>query len=251
MHLFFREGCALQAGSAVALAADDLKHAGRVLRLKPGDTVMIADGRGLAFLSLVIKVEAYEILVKLETALPSTESPLTLVLCPALLKGEKMDSVIRQATELGVTRIAPVITARSIPQPGCRPDDNRLKRWRTIVRSSAAQCKRAFLPAVDQVRTLPQLIQAAGQNTLIVPWEEDQATPLAAFKPQELSYEGKALFLMIGPEGGFAPQEIEELKLGGALPVNLGPRILRSDTAAAAAITLVQAIWGDLAGKEG
>jgi 16S rRNA (uracil1498-N3)-methyltransferase len=252
MHLFFREDCPLQAGATVALAAEDLKHAGRVLRLKPGEELLIADGRGLAFRGRVVKVEAKEILAELETALPSTESPLNLVLCPSILKGEKMDLVIRQATELGVTRIAPLSTIRSIPQPGNGSDDKRLNRWRTIVRSSAAQCRRAFLPAVDSVRTLPELLEEAKQSSIVVPWEEDQTTPLAAFKPQEpYPRHGKALFLLIGPEGGFAPQEIEELKQNGADPVNLGPRILRSDTAAAAAITLVQAAWGDLARKEG
>ncbi len=251
MHLFFREDCPLKAGAAVALAAEDLKHAGRVLRLKPGEEVLIADGRGLAFRGRVAKAEPQEILVDLQDALPSTESPLNLVLCPSLLKGEKMDLVIRQATELGVTRIAPLITARSIPQPGKGSDDKRFKRWRTIVRSSAAQCQRAFLPAVDPIRTLPKLLQEAGNSTIIVPWEEDQTTPLATLKPQEPYPEGKALFLLIGPEGGFAPQEIEELKQNGAVPVSLGPRILRSDTAMAAAITLVQAAWGDLARKEG
>jgi 16S rRNA (uracil1498-N3)-methyltransferase len=252
MHLFFRQDCPLQPGATVTLAAEDLKHAGRVLRLKPGAELLIADGRGLAFSGRVVKAETGEILVELQTALTSTESPLNLVLCPSILKGEKMDLVIRQATELGVTRIAPLNTVRSIPQPGLKSDLKRLNRWRTIVRSSAAQCRRAFLPAVDSVRTLPELLQEAKQSPIIVPWEEDQTTPLAAFKPQEpYPNRGEALFLLIGPEGGFAPQEIEELKRNGAVPVNLGPRILRSDTAAAAAITLVQAAWGDLARKEG
>ena len=251
MHLFFREDSPLQAGATVALAAEDIKHAGRVLRLKPGEELLIADGRGLALRGRVVKAETQEILVELETVLPSTESPLNLVLCPSLLKGDKMDLVIRQATELGVTRIAPLITARSIPHPGKKSDDQRLKRWRTIVRSSAAQCRRAFLPTVDPVRTLPELLQEAGQNPIIVPWEEEQSTPLATLKPEESYSKGKALFLLIGPEGGFAPHEIEELKQNGAVPVNLGPRILRSDTAAASAITLVQAAWGDLARKEG
>lgn len=251
MHLFFREDCPLQEGATVALAIADLNHAGRVLRLKPGEKVLIADSLGQAFYSKVVKVEPGEILVELEMAMPSTESPLNLVLCPSLLKGDKMDLVIRQATELGVTRIIPLFTARSIPQPGQGSDDKRLKRWRTIVRSSAAQCQRAFLPTVDPVHTLPELLQEVGQCTIIVPWEEDQSTPLAVLKPQEPYPEGKALYLLIGPEGGFALSEIEDLKKNGAVPVNLGPRILRSDTAAAAAITLVQAAWGDLARKEG
>lgn len=251
MHLFFREDCPLKIGATVALAADDLKHAGRVLRLKPREEVLVADGRGLALRGKVIKLEPNEILIELETALPSTESPLNLVLCPSLLKGDKLDLVIRQATELGVTRITPLITARSIPQPGKGSDDQRHKRWRAIVRASAAQCQRAFLPAVDPVHTLSELLHEVGQCTIIVPWEEDQSTPLATLKPREPNPEGKALFLLIGPEGGFTPQEIEELKQNGAVPVNLGPRILRSDTAAAAAITLVQAAWGDLARKEG
>jgi 16S rRNA (uracil1498-N3)-methyltransferase len=251
MHLFFREDCPLKVGMAVALAVDDLKHAGRVLRLTPGEEVRIADGLGLAFRGRVVKVEPREILVNLQATLPSTESPLNLVLCPSLLKGEKMDLVIRQATELGVTRIAPLITSRSIPQSGKGSDDQRLKRWRAIVRVSAAQCQRAFLPAVDPVCTLTELLEEAKHSKIIVPWEEDQSTPLATFKLQEPYPEGEALFLLIGPEGGFAPQEIEVLKQNGAVPVNLGPRILRSDTAAAAALTLVQAVFGDLARKEG
>jgi 16S rRNA (uracil1498-N3)-methyltransferase len=246
MHLFFREGYPLRKGESVALAEEDLNHAGRVLRLKPGEEVLVADGLGLAFRGRVASVKVQQILVDLEVEEPSSESPLNLVLCPSLLKGEKMDLVIRQAIELGVNRIAPLITARSIPRPGKGQDDKRLKRWRTIARSSAAQCHRAFLPPVDPVRTISALIAEADQDIIIVPWEEEESTPLANLKLKEPCPAGKALFLLIGPEGGFAAQEIEELKQHGAIAVNLGPRILRSDTAAAAALTLVQAAWGDL-----
>ncbi len=247
MHLFFREGYPLRKGEPVALAEEDLTHAGRVLRIMPGEEVLVADGHGLAFRGRVATVEAREIIINLEAEVPSSESPLNLVLCPSLLKGDKMDLVIRQAVELGVTRIAPLITARSIPRPGKGQDEKRLKRWRAIARSSAAQCHRAFLPPVDPVRTIAELITEAVQATIIVPWEEDKSTPLPGLQIKEPCLPGKALFLLIGPEGGFAEQEIEELKLHGAIPVTLGPRILRSDTAAAAALTMVQAAYGDLA----
>lgn len=245
MHFFFREDYPLKGGEAVALSEADLNHAFRVLRLCPGDQVMLADGRGRVFQAKVIKADQREILIQPEVEVPHFESPLKVVICPSLLKGEKMDLVIRQAVELGVHRVAPINTERSIPQRDKTKEEKRLARWRNIVRSSAAQCQRAYLPPVDPVCTLTELLSAAGQNRIIVPWEEDQSLSLADLGHQEPFNYAQALFLVIGPEGGFSREEIERLKAGGAVIVNLGPRILRSDTAAAAAITLVQAAWGD------
>jgi 16S rRNA (uracil1498-N3)-methyltransferase len=251
MHFFFREEYPLKVGEAVALSDLDLNHAFRVLRLKPDDQVVIADGLGQAFRGRVIKTAPKEILILPEAEEQSFESPLEIVLCPSLLKGEKMDLVIRQAVELGVYRIVPLVTARSIPQRDEAREVNRLRRWRSIARSAAAQCRRAFLPPVDPVRTIGQLIAEAEHDLILAPWEEDQICPLSTFKLEEPFNYKKALFLLIGPEGGFEAGEIEELKAHGAFPVNLGPRILRSDTAAAAALTLVQAAWGDFSRRVG
>jgi 16S rRNA (uracil1498-N3)-methyltransferase len=251
MHYFFREDYPLKGGEAVALSQADFNHAFRVLRLRSGEQVMIADGRGRVFQGKVIKSDPREILVLLEIEEPHFESPLKIVICPSLLKGEKMDLLIRQTVELGVQRIAPLVTERSIPQRDKTKEEKRLTRWRNIVRSSAAQCQRAYLPPVDSVRTITELIADTGQNMLIVPWEEDQVLPLAALALKEPYNYEQALFLLIGPEGGFSSEEIEVLKEGGAVVVNLGPRILRSDTAAAAAITLVQAAWGDFSRRVG
>lgn len=251
MHFFFREGIPLKTGAKIALAEEDINHAFRVLRLNPGEEVVIADGRGLAMRGQVAAVSAREILVDLKAGEQLYEPPLKIILCPALLKGDKMDLVIRQAVELGVYRIAPLVSARSIVQPARGCYENRLKRWQAIARSSAAQCRRAFLPRVEPLRNLAELIEEARLALIVVPWEEERSQPLAALELKEPHKFNQGLFLLIGPEGGFEAQEVEELKRGGAVIVSLGPRIMRSDTAAAAALTLIQASWGDLARKAG
>ena len=248
MHYFFVEGKSLATGEEVALAEEDLNHAYRVLRLKAGDQVALADGLGRAMIGCLTLATAQKMLVKLNDSLPAAESPLKIILCQSLLKGDKMDLVVRQAVELGVHRIIPLITKRSIPQREVKQDQKRATRWQSKVRSAAAQCRRAFLPEVEEVRDLKSVLPLIGASKALVPWEDENSVPLSDQLMQPCPQD-RAVYLFVGPEGGFDPLEIEALRGSGAITIHLGPRILRSETAAAAVVTMVQAAWGDLSGR--
>jgi len=249
MHYFFLEGQRLSVETEVELFERDFNHAYRVLRLKPGDVLAISDARGKAFRGTVSVSEPKSIKVRLVEELSSAESPLNIILCHALSKGEKMDLVVRQAVELGVKKIIPVTTKRSIPDLGNNKEKKKNQRWQNIARSAAAQCRRAFIPAVERVRDLKAILLEFKGNPFLVPWEEESQLPLVDVLKQPPP-RGKAVLLFIGPEGGFENSEIEAINNAGGKLVHLGPRILRTETAATAAITMVQAAWGDL-GLEG
>ncbi len=248
MHYFFLIGETLTEESEVSLSSEDLNHAYRVLRLKNGDQVLISDGLGTAMQGLVTLSTAEKVDVELIRKLPSRESPLIITLCQSMVKGDKFDLIIRQATELGVKRIIPLVTERSVSVPLSENENKKLMRRQKIIRSAAAQCRRAELPVLEKIYTLQALCSEIIDETIIVPWEEENKNSLGDILTQ-LSPENRAVFLIVGPEGGFTGTEIEALINAGAYIVTLGPRILRSETAASAIITMVQGAWGDLSGK--
>jgi len=248
MHYFFLEGEALTGGLEIALAGKDLNHAKRVLRLKAGDEIAVADGLGQAWCGRITFSSSKKVMVYLDRELPAAESPLNITLFQSLVKGDKMDLIVRQAVELGVSRLVPVVTGRSIPQRAGQQDEKRVLRWRSIIRSAAAQCRRAFLTQIEPVSELKSVLPRFGSCMTLVPWESERTVPLRQLLKQPCPND-RAVFLLIGPEGGFDRAEIEALINSGAVTVHLGPRILRSETAATAVITMVQGIWGDLSGE--
>ncbi len=248
MHYFFLEGKSLAFGEEVALASRDLNYAYKVLRLGSGDKLVVADGFGLAREGEVAIATSSEVLVKLGSKLPSSESPLNITLLQSLTKGDKMDLIVRQAVELGVNRIITFKSERSIPHRNQKQDQKKVERWCSIIRSAAAQCRRALLPTVESVSTFNDATSLVGDALALVPWEKEKSVSLANYLKQPCPF-GKAVFLFIGPEGGFENLEIEALQEAGAEAVHLGPRVLRTETAAATTVALVQSAWGDLSGE--
>lgn len=248
MHYFFLEKKALTDGMQVTLAEEDLNHAYRVLRLKEGDEVVVADGVGQARLGRILHSTPREISVILHGQQPPAESPIKITLFQSLLKGDKMDLVIRQAVELGVHHIVPIISSRSIPQRDKKQDQKKVLRWQNIARSASAQSRRSFLAGVESVCAFSSVLARLKNIKTLVPWEEENSIKLSKILNQPCPSSG-AVFLFIGPEGGFTIDEIEVLRKTGAETATLGPRVMRSETAAAAAVVLIQAGWGDLSGR--
>ena len=249
MRYFFKERASLAAGKIIELDPADLKHAYTVLRLRKGSTVVIADGLKGAMQGTVEEIGPHKALIRLTgPSLPAAESGRRLILLQGLARGEKMDLIIRQAVELGVQQIVPVVTERSIPRYKRPQEERRLERWHNLVRAAAKQCRRAALAGVAPISEFKDALELLRGRQAIVPWEGEQERSLEQLlkRPPE---EEEAVFLFIGPEGGFSPQEIKVLRGAGASTVHLGPRILRTETAAAAAIALVQSAWGDLGGS--
>ncbi len=246
MRYFFKEGAVLTAGEMIELEPEDLGHAHRVLRLRRGDAVVVADGKGSAYRGVVETLGPERGLIRLTgLPLPAAESPRRIVLLQGLARGEKMDQVVRQAVELGVQQISPVVTERSIPRFSKSREEGRLKRWRSLVRAAAKQCRRAVLPQVTPVLDFAGALELLRGRTAVLPWEGEYKRGLDRLL-ERLPEEQEAVFIFIGPEGGFSEAEIAALIGAGVSPVHLGPRILRTETAAAVTVALIQAAWGDL-----
>jgi 16S rRNA (uracil1498-N3)-methyltransferase len=229
-------------GARLTLPEHSAHHAREVLRLRSGDAVRIFDGRGQEFEATLDRVARQGVDARLGRAVePRPESPLRLVLALAPLKGDRMELVIQKATELGVSEIRPVVTART--DAAARPalKGSRSERWDKVASGAAEQCGRAVVPAVAPATTLPALLAEPFDGARIVLLETPGQSALAAVPEHP-----HAVLLLVGPAGGWDATEVERLRTAGYRAAGLGPRILRSETAAVAAVAIAQALWGDL-----
>ncbi|MDY6826052.1 MAG: 16S rRNA (uracil(1498)-N(3))-methyltransferase [Bacillota bacterium] len=248
MPFFFKEDEKLSTGKKIALIDDDINHVYRVLRLKCGEAVTVADGRGKAFSGEVTVSRPDKVEIILRSPLNIAKPSLQLNLLQSLPKSGKFDLIVRQAVELGIHGIVPVIMERSIPSRNSRQEEKRIKRWRNIARSAAAQCRRPDLPSIEMPRHFTSIVPQVAQFRTIVPWEKEKSLALADALQRPLSG-GQNVLLFIGPEGGFSDAEMKVLHQAGAETVYLGPRILRTETAAIASMVMIQTAWGDLSEK--
>lgn len=235
----------LAAHGDLTLGRDLSRYAGRVLRCRPGDSLTLFDGSGAEFAATITRVARDGVAVTLGAARErSVESPLAVTLMQGVSRGDRMDTVIQKATELGVRNIVPVDSEFSVVRLDAARAANRLRHWQRVAASACEQCGRNRLPRIALPARLPELLSAppeAGTLRLLLAPDGDDGIAAAA---DTLA----ALELLVGPEGGFSDAE-RELALGqGFRPVRLGPRILRTETAAIAALALAQAAWGDLGG---
>jgi 16S rRNA (uracil1498-N3)-methyltransferase len=230
-------------GARIALPEHAAHHAREVLRLRAGSPVRIFDGEGAEFEATLDSVTRQGVLARLggPTAPRCPESPLRVVLALPPLKGDRMETVIQKATELGVAGIRPVVTARTdaAGRPALR--GSRQERWEKVASGAAEQCGRAVVPVIHPTATLAELLGVAFEGRRILFLETPGQPPLLA----EGAPPSSALAL-VGPAGGWEPAEAARIVDAGFRPAGLGPRILRAETAAIAAVVLLQALWGDL-----
>ncbi len=233
----------------VSLGADEARHARDVLRLNRGDEVYVFDGAGKEFRGAVREFSrdgaVLDVLEEVEAARP--ESPLDLTLAIALLKGEKFDLVVQKATELGASRIVPVATARAdVRIRDGHEVKRKVARWQRIALEAAKQCGRARLMEIDEPVEFKALIDRAMHGgELRLMFAERNGKSLAEVT-RNLQSDSVKVFALIGPEGGWADDEIELAREGGWQIVRLGGRTLRAETAAIVAVTLLQHRFGDL-----
>jgi 16S rRNA (uracil1498-N3)-methyltransferase len=227
----------------VTLDPEETFHLARVLRLGVGARVEVCDGQGGNFVAQVTSLEPRGATLRiLKKKAFWGESPLPLVLGIGLAKGEALDEAIRQATEMGVSRIFPFISERSERLPAERVA-RRQGRWQRLARESIKSCQRSLLPQIEPACDFLQALEGPEEVKLIF-WEEERGGGLKSFlqlpRPRDVR-------ILIGPEGGFSPQEAARAREAGFHVVSLGPRRLKVATAALAGITLMQYAWGDLA----
>ena len=231
-------------GDRVAFEAAAAHHLGRVLRAAVGDVVQAVDDEG-ALLSVRLTAIASRraeglIVSRAELA---TESPLDLTLAQGVPKGDKMDGIVRMATELGVTRVIPLLTARTVVRLEPARWPARRARWQRIAKEAAQQSGRAAVPEIEEPRDLAPWAREAGATGLLVCLWEEEREGLAARLPAGPC---PRVTVVVGPEGGLAADEVRGLAGAGAVVAGLGPRLLRTETAGAVAVALLQSRYGDL-----
>ncbi|MDD2605337.1 MAG: 16S rRNA (uracil(1498)-N(3))-methyltransferase [Desulfobacteraceae bacterium] len=233
--------------NAVAiLSPEDSRHLVQVLRLRAGDSVQLFDGRGMEYQGTVATLHPDGVRVTVGRRQPTTaESPLELMLLQGFLKETKMDLLVRQLTEVGLSHLVPFLARRSVARPDSRRLAGRLARWRKIAAEALKQCRRGKIPSIDFAGDLDAaLVRAENCDLKIVFWETAQR-PLGDIVSQ-LSAPVHSVALLLGPEGGFEAEEVAAAQAAGFAVASLGPRILRAETAALVACALIQHRLGDL-----
>ena len=235
------------AGERVTFDAAEAHHLARVLRLGPGDLVQAIDGHGHELTVRLIEVGARgaQGLIVNRMVRP-TESPLDLTLVQGIVKGDKLEGIIRMATELGVCRVAPVVTERTIVRAEPARWPHRLDRWRRVAKEAAKQSGRAVIPEIEPPRALAEWLASPRPPGLVVCFWEGETECLDAILP---AGGVERACVIVGPEGGFSEDEVTQLRAAGSLVAGLGPRILRADTAGPVALALLQSRYGDLGSR--
>ncbi len=242
-HRFYAQSSQFSA-SSVTLDSDESHHLTRVLRLGEGARVFVFDGEGNEWECEVSRIGRREVELTLINQLTDVvESPLQLTLAQALIKGDKFDWVVQKAVELGVTRIIPLITEHSdIRRKGERVE-HRLQRWRRIALEAIKQCgRRRLVEITEPIGFVDFCHNEAGKNNLIFSERGGCSLREAASRLGSIDQ----LNLCIAAEGGWGDGELQSAETNGFIPVHLGARILRTETAAIAAVVLAQYLFGDV-----
>lgn len=231
------------AGKRLVVAGSAANHIARVLRLRSGDALTVFDGSGGEFGARVEEFRKDAVVVSVaEHRTLDRESPLSLTLAQGISRGERMDWIIQKATELGASRIVPVFTKRSVVRLDDKQAERKLQHWRAIAVSACEQCGRNRLPdvapPVDFFDVLPAGL-SPGETRLLL-------SPTGDLRIDDLEDVGKGITVLIGPEGGLEDVEQEAAVAAGFQAVRMGPRVLRTETAAIAALTIIQRYFGDL-----
>ena len=247
MHRFYVPAVPLN--EDFPLPRRDAKKILRVLRLSPGEEILLWDDEGREYRAQITRAEGMSVYVKvLEEQSKEVESPLPLVLVQGIPKGDKFEFIIQKATELGVWRVYPALTERTIVRIPPDRQGSRKERWQSVAREAARQSGRVQVPEIMPVTTLTELVQNIEKDAhRLILWEGEKGTGLKDYLRQNKPTKG-SVYLLIGPEGGFSQQEVEFCINNSFTSVTLGPRILRTETAGLVSLSLILYEWGDLGG---
>ena len=244
MNSFYIEGCG-GVGLEVRLKPEDAKHAAQVLRMERGEEFYAIGEGGGRFLAELCEVSKEGCTALLREALPDNEAELRVTVYQGLPKADKLELVVQKLTELGAARLVPVKMERSVVKLNDKDGQKKQERLQKIAREASKQCKRGGCLEVAAPQTWKQLRdQMAAHDLVLVPWEDAQGFGMKA--AHAAFPEAKDIGIVIGPEGGMSENEVRALEEMGAKQITLGPRILRTETAAIAAATMAMLLWGDI-----
>ena len=246
MHRFFTAPENITDKKAI-LRGTDVAHIRTVLRLKSGDRVQILDGCGNCYTVTLTRVEydGIESCIDLQEEANDCESPLGICLGQGMVKGTKFDGIVRRAVELGVGQIIPVSANRCISKLSPEDTTKKNQRWQRIASEAAKQCGRSRIPGIGpKPISVKEYCHANREADLrLIFWEEERYTRIRDL-PHGNDFKSAAV--LIGPEGGFASSEIGNAMEYGFQSISLGPRLLKTDTAPLAVLSILQNQWGDL-----
>ena len=234
----------LQPGRACALAPSQAHHALRVLRLKPGDSVTLFNGDGAEYESVVVEANRERVALDVTGREDKDrEAPFAVTLAQAVSSGERMDYTVQKAVELGVAAIQPLEARRSVVRLSAERGERRIAHWQAVAIAACEQCGRNRVPRVWPLAQLDAYLGARrsgteGELRLLL-------SPRSTRRLREIDPPHGMLVVLSGPEGGFSPEEERAAGEAGFQPVRLGPRVLRTETAAVVALAAMQALWGD------
>lgn len=235
----FYVDAALRAGSMCTLSEDAAHHAVHVLRVREGDDITLFNGRGGEYRARIASIQRLKLSADvLEHRAIERESPLHVTLVQGVSAGERMDSTVRKAVELGVAEIQPVLAARSVARPKGERAENRRNHWQKVVIAACEQCGRNRIPEVHPLLSVSDY-RAVGDGAKML------LSPLAQLRFSHAAKDATAFILAAGPEAGFTAEEEAAFAAAGFVPVSLGPRVLRTETAAVAALAALSALRGD------
>jgi 16S rRNA (uracil1498-N3)-methyltransferase len=231
----------LVSGKRVKLEGNAASHITRVLRLRVGAALTLFDGAGGEYEASIDKAHAGEVTVAVGVhADAERESPLAITLAQGVSRGERMDLVVQKATELGVTQLVPVLTDRSVVRLSAQQADRKVNHWRAIAIAACEQCGRNRLPSIAAPVALGEFLKGAASGVRLV------LSPVGSFALNDVPRPSEGLTVLVGPEGGLTDEEEHAAIVAGFTALRLGPRVLRTETAAIAALALLQSGFGDL-----
>ena len=232
----------------ICLTGDDVNHIKNVLRMPPGEEVMVSFGKGMDYHCRIRTLEKDCFWLDVLEEVPAvTELPVKIVLFQALPKKDKMEWIIQKAVELGAAEIVPVSSRRCVVRLDDKKKEKKLARWQTIAEAAAKQSGRGKIPEIHTVLSFSQALSYAEElDTVLIPYElsDNMAESVEVMKK---AAEGRSIGIFIGPEGGFERSEVEAAMEAGAAPVSLGKRILRTETAGMTALSVLMFL---IEGKE-
>ncbi|WP_018247798.1 16S rRNA (uracil(1498)-N(3))-methyltransferase [Orenia marismortui] len=245
MHHFFVKPKDINDG-IITITGKDVKHITRSLRLDISDKISVADGESNKYLTEIIDISEEFVRAKIINEFEvRVESNIEVTLVQGLPKSKKMDLITQKCTELGIREIIPVDTKRTVVNLKPKKAERRQQRWQKIAREAAKQSGRAIIPIMKDLMTFKDILSLASEYDLVLmPWEDEQSTKLKEVLTD--NQEVNKIMIIIGPEGGFSKQEVELAKEEGIKPVTLGPRILRTETAGIATLSMILYELGDL-----
>jgi 16S rRNA (uracil1498-N3)-methyltransferase len=229
-------------GQILGLGEQSAHHVTHVLRLRPGASVKVFDGQGCEHEAMLRDVRRTQVTVEIGMAVVSIpEPPLAITLAQGIPRSDRMDLILQKAVELGVTDVQPLWTTRSQTRVSGERLEKRMRHWQGVVISACEQCGRATMPTLKTPLEYSSWLTSAYRHDCRLLLDPDARRSLGDMQPP-----GASILLLVGPEGGISAEETTLAAAAGFSPMRLGPRILRTETAALASLASLQSLWGDL-----